>query len=158
MEISISYKLGPIEALRGYRAFHLVRRRVIFAIAFALTAVCVLVGTMARELWLPLLGVFYGVVLCAIPELTLRRAVKKQRHLLGHVIRLVFTPDQIESSSALGESKLNWNVFRRVMRRKGFWLFCLSPYQAIMVPETAVSAGEARELERFLVSRNLMRN
>jgi len=55
------------------------------------------------------------------------------------------------------EGGLPWSSFQSAQRRSGFWIFQITPSQAVFVPERALDPSAGPELEAFFRERSLLK-
>lgn len=158
MALKAIYQVDREAALRGNRAFRRVWYRSVAAFGFLL----VLAG-FGLALWSAKERVFgfgvmaYGLFLSVLPEILLRWWLWRQKHLFGLTVEIQIGEDALRSSSPLGSNELSWALFRKVLRRDGFWILAVSPYQALLIPESAFDDTQNQALAELFRSKGLLR-
>jgi hypothetical protein len=160
MHILVQYTLTPAEALRGTRAF----KRLWYGVSMGSGAVMLLlglVGALAPEgqRGLGLFMAFNGLLFLVLPEAVLRWARLRRGAEAYSPMAITLSDEGLtlrtEATEAT-EGGLPWTAFAGIQRRSSFWIFRISPSQAVLVPERALGAAASAELEAFLRTRELM--
>lgn len=154
MHIETEYRTTREETLRGQRVF----KRTLRWVCLALGLVNIAIGVLRIALGVPEARPFLlGVAVAILPELFIRWYVFRQRRLLDQTVRVVFTDEGVAFSAEGWNSRLGWEAFSGIRRRGGFWILSLSPYQAVLLPESCLDGGRAAELAAFLVGQGRLK-
>lgn len=158
MHILAQYTLTPAEALRGTRAF----KRLWYLGSMGSGAVMVLLGLAGA--WAPegqrglgLFMAFNGLLFFLLPEAVLRWARLRRGAQAYSPMEVMLSDEGLTLRTESTEGGLPWTSFAAIQRRSGFWIFRISPSQAVLVPERALDADASTKLEAFLRDRKLMK-
>lgn len=157
MHITAHYTLTPGEALRGTRAF----KRFWYTVSVTSGALLILLGlTVALappgQRGLGFFMAANGLLFLVLPEAVLRWARLRRGTRAYTPMEVVLDGDGLTLRTESTEGSLPWAAFSGIQRRNGFWIFRITPSQAVLVPERALDVPSASELEAFLRGRKLM--
>jgi len=158
VHILAHYTLTPDEALRGSRAF----KRLGYSLSMGAGAALTLLGLVSiwaapAQRGMGVVMAFNGLLFLTLPEGILRWARNRRGSLAYAPMEVVFDDEGLTLRTEQSEGGLPWTVFTRIRRRSGFWIFRLSPSQAVLVPERALDAAAGAELAAYLRQRQLLK-
>ena len=159
MKLATRYTLTADEALRGTRAF----KRFSYGLSMAAGALLLLAGLAAVAL-APApqraQGAFLalnGGLFLALPEAALRFSRWRRKGQDYPPVELELDDDGLVLRTEARGGGLPWSAFRGVDRRAGFWIFRITPRQAVMVPAHALDPAASAELAAFLTAKGLLK-
>ncbi|WP_257312551.1 YcxB family protein [Geothrix fuzhouensis] len=156
MHITAHYTLTADEALRGARSF----KRIWYQVSVGAGVGLVLLGAYSLATGpqrVP--GVFLilnGLLFSLLPEAVLRLARRRRGVDAYTPVEVVFDDEGLTLRTEASEGGLPWADFAKIQRQSGFWIFRTAPSRAVLLPERALDAAAATELEVFLRARKLM--
>jgi len=158
MQIVTSYTITPDEALKGTRAF----KRGWYEVSVVSGAVLLLFSLYSLQVsqsshGFSLIMAFNGLVFLVMPEAVLRWARLRRGAQAYSPMEVTLDDEGLTLRTEATEGSLPWSAFAGIQRRSGFWIFKISPSQAVFVPERVLEPAAASELEAFLRKRQLLK-
>jgi hypothetical protein len=158
MRILTQYTLTPDEALRGTRTF----KRLWYNVSVVSGTLLVMTGLSSvylagEQRGLGLFMALNGLLFLVLPEAVLRWARLRRGSQAYSPMEVVLDDEGLTLRTETSEGGLPWAAFARIHRLNGFWIFRISPSQAVIIPERAFEATASAELEAFLKARKLLK-
>lgn|GEM_PF-4581859 len=151
MHLEIVYRPDFQTTLKGQRIFKRPMRFILFTLGAIYCAVGIYnVSVKPHDLyaWVPTF--LYALLMALLPEVLIRWFIFRQRKLLNRDVAITLTDQTIELTADDASHKLAWSAFTKITRRRGYWIFKMTPVQALILPETMLTAEGNAELSTFL--------
>jgi hypothetical protein len=116
----------------------------------------VLAGSTARPGRVPVTAYFATLaVLCfVLPMAFLWVRMYLQRRSFAGEVDLTVTDQLITRRTAIETLEFGWDSVRRVLQRRGMWIFVVNFFTQVAVYKSDLSAEQCAELEAFLARRS----